>query len=230
MPIHVVLLLTGSYLIGSLPGLAVAIVALAAAELAGTLVLPRTGGVRLLERMASDRQERVQATFDRWRGRLGGRDVAVITVLRLIPFVRMGTTVGTGLLGIRLRDFVIGAGISAVIWTAIPLSIGYAFRSNVTTIEGYYQSILDALPMTLGIASLIVVISVLGRSAATTELVKVAQSLPYNRQRADDAETANQIVRDQRPCPCQVATATQSREATAGGERVSGFHLGPHLV
>jgi membrane protein DedA with SNARE-associated domain len=88
-------------------------------------------------------------------------------VLRLIPFVRMGTTVGTGLLGIRLRDFVIGAGISAVIWTALPLSIGYAFRSSVTTIEGYYQSILDALPMTLGIASLIVVVSVLGRSAAT---------------------------------------------------------------
>ena len=79
----------------------------------------------------------------------------------------VGTTVGTGLLGIRLRDFVIGAGISAVIWTAIPLSIGYAFRSNVTTIEGYYHSILDALPMTLGIASLIVVAGVLGRSAAT---------------------------------------------------------------
>jgi membrane protein DedA with SNARE-associated domain len=123
--------------------------------------------VRLLERMASDRQERVQATFDRWRGRLGGRDVAVITVLRLIPFVRMGTTVGTGLLGIRLRDFVMGAAISAVIWTALPLSIGYAFRSNVTTIEGYYHSILNALPMTLGIASLIVVVGVLGRSAAT---------------------------------------------------------------
>ena len=62
--------------------------------------------------------------------------MAVITVLRLIPFVRMGTTLGTGLLGIRLRDFVIGAGISAVIWTALPLSIGYAFRHNVTTIEG----------------------------------------------------------------------------------------------
>jgi membrane protein DedA with SNARE-associated domain len=170
VPIYVVLLLAGAYLIGSLPGLAVAILVMAAAEMAGTLVLhviARTGGVRLLERMASDHQERAQATFDRWRGRLGGRDVAVITVLRLIPIVRMGTTVGTGLLGIRLRDFVIGAGVSAVIWTALPLSIGYAFRSNVTTIEGYYQSILDALPMTLGIAILIVVISVLGRSAAT---------------------------------------------------------------
>ncbi|MDF3018577.1 MAG: hypothetical protein K0R44_3802, partial [Thermomicrobiales bacterium] len=56
---------------------------------------------------------------------------------------------------------------SAVIWTALPLGIGYAFRSNVTTITGYYQIILDALPTTLGIASLIVVVSVLGRSAAT---------------------------------------------------------------
>ena len=66
-----------------------------------------------------------------------------------------------------MRDFAIGAAISAVIWTALPLSIGYAFRSSVTTIEGYYHSILDALPMTLGIASLILVISVLGKSAAT---------------------------------------------------------------
>ena len=170
VPIHVVLLLTGAYLIGSPPGLAVAILAMTAAELAGTLVLhgiARTGGVRVLERMASDRQDRVQVTFDRWRGRLGGRDVAVITVLRLIPFVRMGTTVGTGLLGIRLRDFAIGAAISAVIWTALPLSIGYAFRSNVTTIEGYYHSVLDALPMALGIGLAIVMISVLGKSQAT---------------------------------------------------------------
>ena len=170
VPIHVILMLAGAYLIGSLPGLAVAILAMAAAELAGTLllhVIARTGGVKLLERMASDRQVRVQATFDRWRGRLGGRDIAAITVLRLIPFVRMGTTVGTGLLGIRLRDFTIGAGISAVIWTALPLSLGYAFRSNVSTVEGYYQSILAALPMALGIALLIVIVSVLGKSAAT---------------------------------------------------------------
>lgn len=170
MPIHIILLAAGAYLIGSLPGLAVAIVAMAGAELAGTLVLhgiARTGGVRLLERMASDRQERVQATFDRWRGRLGGRDVATIAVLRLIPFVRMGTTVGTGLIGIRPRDFAIGAGISAVIWTAIPLSLGYAFRSNVATIEVYYHRIIGALPVTLGIASLILVVSVLGKSAAT---------------------------------------------------------------
>jgi membrane protein DedA with SNARE-associated domain len=170
VPIHIILMLAGAYLVGSLPGLAVAILALALAELAGTLllhVIARTGGVRLLKRMASDRQMRVQATFDRWRGRLGGRDIAAIAVLRLIPFVRMGATVGTGLLGIRLRDFAIGAAISAVIWTALPLSLGYAFRSNVTTLEGYYQNIIAALPMALGTASLIVIVTVLGKSAAT---------------------------------------------------------------
>ena len=170
VPIHVILMLVGAYLVGSLPGLAVVIMVMAVAELAGTLllhVIARTGGVKLLERMASDRQVRVQATFDRWRGRLGGRDIAAIAVLRLIPFVRMGTTVGTGLLGIRLRDFAIGAGISAVIWTALPLSLGYAFRSNVTTVEEYYQSIVAALPMALGTASLIVIVTVLGKSAAT---------------------------------------------------------------
>jgi membrane protein DedA with SNARE-associated domain len=170
VPIHVILMLAGAYLVGSLPGLAVAILAMAAAELAGTLllhVIARTGGVKLLERMASDRQARVQSTFDRWRGRLGGRDIVAIAVLRLIPFVRMGTTVGTGLLGIRLRDFTIGAGISAVIWTAVPLSLGYAFRSNLTTVEGYYQNIVTALPFVLGTALLIVIITVLGKSAAT---------------------------------------------------------------
>ena len=163
-------MLAGAYLVGSLRGLAVAIVAMAGAELAGTLLLhaiARTGGVKLLERIASDRQVRVQSTFDRWRGRLGERDIAAITVLRLIPFVRMGTTVGTGLLGIRLRDFAIGAAISAVIWTAVPLSLGYAFRSNVTTVEGYYQSIIAALPTALGTALLIVIVTVLLKSAAT---------------------------------------------------------------
>lgn len=170
VPIYVILMLTGAYLVGSVPALAVVILALAAAELAGTLVLhiiSRTGGVKLLERMASDRQARVQTSFDRWRQRLGGRDIAAITVLRLIPFVRMGTTIGTGLLGIRLRDFAIGAGISAVIWTAVPLSLGYAFRSNVTTLEGYYQNVLSVLPMALGTALLIVFITLLAKSEAT---------------------------------------------------------------
>ena len=52
-------------------------------------------------------------------------------------------------------------------WTALPLSLGYAFRSNVTTVEEYYQSIVATLPTALGTASLIVIVPVLGKSAAT---------------------------------------------------------------
>lgn len=170
VPLKIVLLLAGAYLVGSLPGLAVAIAATAIAEWAGTLVLhgiSRTGGVRLLNRVAANRQVAVQASFDRWRGRLGGHDVAAIAVLRLIPFVRMGTTIGTGLLGIRLRDFVIGAAVSAVVWTALPLSLGYAFRSSLEEIERYYGSALDALPALLGFSILIAVFIVLLTSAGT---------------------------------------------------------------
>lgn len=170
IPIAVVLMLSGAYLVGSLPGLAMALVVVAAAELGGTLLLhliARTGGVRLLERMASDRQERVNATFSQWRGRLGGRDVPAIAALRLIPFVRMGTTVGTGLMGVRLRDFIWGSAIAAVIWTGVPISLGYAFRSNLEVLEGYYGRASDTLPFLLGFSVLALVIVVLGRSAAT---------------------------------------------------------------
>ncbi|MCC7021304.1 MAG: VTT domain-containing protein [Thermomicrobiales bacterium] len=157
MPMKLVLLLTGAYLIVSPPMLLAAIALLAMAELAGTLVLhgiARSGSVRLLERMASDRQARVQATFDRWRARLGGRDVATIAILRLIPFVRFGVAIGSGLAGIRARDFVAGSAIAAVIWTSVPLSLGYAFRASLEPVERIYGSLLGATPLAIGLAML----------------------------------------------------------------------------
>ena len=170
MPIKIVLLLAGAYLIGSLPGLALAIAVTAAAELAGTLVLhgiARTGGARLFDRMAAERQASVHATFHRWRARVGGRDVAAIAILRLIPVVRMGVTVGTGLLGIRLRDFVLGSAIAALIWTSLPLSLGYVFRSRLKDVEAVYGGAVDALPAILGAALLLVVAVTLLKSRAT---------------------------------------------------------------
>ena len=169
VPIMVVLMFAGAYLIASLPGLAVAIVAVAAAELGGTLILHilgRAGSARILEKLSRDRQERVNATLTRWRERLGERDVATVAVLRLIPFVRMGTTLTAGLAGIRPRDFVLGSSIAAVIWTGIPLSVGYAFRSRLETLETAYASAMAALPVTVGVACLILVTVVLGKSAA----------------------------------------------------------------
>lgn len=177
VPIFVILVLAGASLIGSLPGLAAAIVVLAAAELGGTLtlhLLARGGGVRLLERLANERQDQVQTTFATWRGRLGGRNVPAIAILRLIPVVRMGTTVGAGFIGIRLRDFAFGSAIAALIWTALPLSLGFAFRSNLETLEGYYGSASTALPLALGILGLLIVAVVLGRSAATRARLREA--------------------------------------------------------
>lgn len=170
MPIKFVLLFAGAYLIGSLPGLALAIVVAAVAELAGTMVLhgiARTGGSRLIDRMGAERQAAVHEAFHRWRRRVGGRDIAAIAVLRLIPVVRMGTTIGAGLLGVRLRDFAIGAGIAAVIWTAVPLSLGYVFRDQKGDIEGYYGTLVDALPAVLGGVLLLFVMIVLLKAPAT---------------------------------------------------------------
>lgn len=170
MPIKLVLLFAGAYLIGSLPALALAIAVAAAAELAGTMVLhgvARTGGARLIDRLSAERQAGVHDAFHRWRRRVGGRDIAAIAILRLIPVVRMGTTVGAGLLGVRLRDFAIGAGIAAVIWTAVPLSLGYVFHDQIDEIEGYYGSLLDALPAAIGGALLLIVVVVLLKAPAT---------------------------------------------------------------
>lgn len=175
VPIKVVLLLAGASLIDSWQILLLAIVAIAIAELAGTMVLhliARTGGVKLLERVAAERQERVAASFGQWRLRLGGHDVAAIAVLRLIPFVRMGATVGTGLLGINLRTFLYGSAIAALIWTSIPLSLGYTFRSSIETLEEHYASVMAALPLTLGIVALLSATGVLLKSATARDRLR----------------------------------------------------------
>lgn len=182
VPIMVVLLMAGAYLLGSLPWLLLAILLLALAELAGTVTLhliARNSGGRLLERLSPERQERAQATIDRWRGRLGGRDVAAIAVLRLIPVVRMGTTIGTGVIGIRLRDFVLGSAVAALIWTGLPLILGYTFRSRLETLEAYYAHTVSALPVLLGVTCLVLVASVVIKSPATRGRLRAALAPIY---------------------------------------------------
>ena len=177
VPIKLIMLFTGAYLVNSWQMLLPVILVMALAELGGTLVLhgiARTGGVKVLERIASDRQARVQASFEQWQRRLGGRDVAAITVLRLIPFVRMGTTVGAGLVGLKLRDFILGSAIAALIWAGIPLMLGYVFRANLSDLEAAYHAALGALPMTLGFLGLVICAFVLFRSPATRLRMRTA--------------------------------------------------------
>ncbi|MCA9861557.1 MAG: VTT domain-containing protein [Thermomicrobiales bacterium] len=180
VPVKLIMLFTGAYLVPSWQMLAPVILVMALAELGGTLVLhgiARTGGVKVLARIANDRQARVQASFEQWQRRLGGRDVAAIAVLRLIPFVRMGTTVGAGLIGLKLRDFVMGSAIAALIWAGVPLLLGYIFRANLADIEAAYHTAMGALPMTLGFLGLGICAFVLFRSPATRIKMRTALRL-----------------------------------------------------
>ncbi|MBL8127970.1 MAG: VTT domain-containing protein [Thermomicrobiales bacterium] len=177
VPVKLIMLFTGAYLVSSWQMLLPVILVMALAELGGTLVLhgiARTGGVKVLSRIASDRQARVQASFEQWQRRLGGRDVAAIAVLRLIPFVRMGTTVGAGLVGLKLRDFILGSAIAALIWAGIPLMLGYVFRANLADLEAAYHAAMTALPMTLGFVGLAICAFVLFRSPATRIKMRTA--------------------------------------------------------
>jgi len=172
-----VMLFTGAYLVNSWQMLVPVILVMALAELGGTMVLhgiARKGGVKLLQRIASDRKERVQTSLELWRRRLGGRDVAAIAVLRLIPFVRMGTTVGAGLVGLKLRDFVTGSAIAALVWAGVPLLLGYVFRANLSDFEATYHAAMSALPMTLGFLGLAICAYLLFRRPATRIRMRTA--------------------------------------------------------
>lgn len=177
VPMKLIMLFTGAYLVTSWQMLVPVILVMALAELGGTLVLhgiARTGGVKLLQRVASDRQAQVQTSFELWQRRLGGRDVAAIAVLRLIPFVRMGTTVGAGLVGLKLRDFVTGSAIAALIWAGVPLLLGYVFRANLSDFEAIYHAAMSALPMTLGFLGLAICAYMLFRRPATRIRMRTA--------------------------------------------------------
>lgn len=148
VPIELALLIVGSLSIGSVPELLVGVLVLTLADLAGTTVLhvvSRTGGVRVLNRLGGGHEERTLAAMARWRRRLGGHDALVVFVLRLVPLVRIGVTIGTGLLQIRRRDFYLGAVPASIVWSGLPLSLGYLFRENIQAVEARYEAIFRAL-------------------------------------------------------------------------------------
>jgi len=77
----------------------------------------------------------------RWRARLAGRDTTVVFVGRVMPMVRMYITIGTGLLRIRFRNFMIGAAPAALIWSGTPLVVGYLIRDNVQALQARYATV-----------------------------------------------------------------------------------------
>ena len=144
MPTEVALLIAGAFAIHTIPGLAFGLIAVMLADVAGTVTLhlvARTGGVRLLSRLMQRHEKRSRAFLEHWRERFGGRDTGIVFVGRLFPIARSYVAVGTGLMRIPFRDYVIGAAPASLLWAGLPLSAGYVFRTHVYSIAKQYTRI-----------------------------------------------------------------------------------------
>lgn len=120
----------------------------------------RTGGNRVLVRLLrylQSNEERHEETIDGWRRRLGGRDALVVFVTRLIPVFRLYASVTTGLIRIRLRDFLAGAAPASFLWASIPLSLGYLLRTQLSAMENRYPQMIHYV--ILGSVAIVVVMA-----------------------------------------------------------------------
>ncbi len=158
VPAEVALLLAGSYAVHSLPALIASVLVVSVADLSGTVTLhlvARTGGHRLLTRVLRRHEPGQGGPLERWHRRLGGHEVATVFLVRLLPLVRMYVAIGTGLMRIRFRNFVLGAAPGALFWVGTPMIVGYLFRADVQRLTARYTAasnvLLVALPL-IGLA------------------------------------------------------------------------------
>lgn len=157
IPAEIALLVAGSYGVHSFSGLIAAVALVVAADMLGTItihLISRTGGSRVLDKVLERFGKQSEETIDRWRGRLGGRDLVVVGVGRMLPLVRMYISIGAGLLRIRLRDFVVGALPGAVIWVGTPIILGYFLHADVQRFAVEYATISHLIFMVLPTLSL----------------------------------------------------------------------------
>lgn len=160
IPGEIAILLAGSRLVHSVPALLGTLVLFSVVDVLGCCSIhlaSRTGGNRLLLRLlrrlqpgAACHEEIVEA----WRRRLGGHDALVVFVTRLIPVFRFYASITTGLVRIRLRDFVTGAVPASTVWAATPLILGYLLHDRVTSLVSRYPHLIN-LVILVSIASAI---------------------------------------------------------------------------
>ncbi|HEY1013092.1 MAG TPA: DedA family protein [Herpetosiphonaceae bacterium] len=121
-------LVAGGYLVGSagqlpLPLMALAVVALLPG--AATLYwVGRRGGQPLLDRLGPRlglRPER-RAQIEAW---LSKRVVATLVVVRLLPIVRVSTSLLPGAIGVPWPRYALGMGCALVAWVAFYVGAGY---------------------------------------------------------------------------------------------------------
>lgn len=143
MPNEIVLLLAGAYAIHSPVGLVAGIAFVSLADIGGSTSLywaTRTGGVWLVDRILGKMGHDPEISLNRWRRRVGDRDVLVIVIGRMLPVVRMTVAVGAGLLRIPADDFVVGVIPGGFFWAGLPLALGFIFRAHVhQLIHAYHR-------------------------------------------------------------------------------------------
>lgn len=157
IPAEIALLIAGSYGVHSFSGLVAAVALVVAADMLGTItihLISRTGGSRLLSKILKRFGKRSEETIEHWRARLGGHDVVVVAVGRMLPLVRMYISIGAGLLRIPFREFVIGAFPGAVIWVGTPIVLGYYLHSDVQRFAVEYATLSHLIFMVLPTVSL----------------------------------------------------------------------------
>jgi membrane protein DedA with SNARE-associated domain len=142
VPNEVVLLLTGSYAIHSLPGLFAGFFLVTLADITGTCTLytaTRTGGIRLMNRVLRRYGSKPERALSDWRERIGNHDILLIIIGRTVPLVRMSVAVGAGLMRIKPSNFVAGIVPGAIVWAGVPLLVGYIFHGDVQRIIRQYE-------------------------------------------------------------------------------------------
>lgn len=157
IPAEIALLVAGSYGVHSFSGLIWAVALVVTADMLGTTtihLISRTGGSRLLNHVLERFGKQSTETIDRWRDRLGGRDLMVVSIGRMLPLVRMYISIGAGLLRISLRDFIIGAFPGAVVWAGTPIVLGYYLHADVQRFAVEYATFSHLIFMVLPTLSL----------------------------------------------------------------------------
>jgi membrane protein DedA with SNARE-associated domain len=179
IPGEIALLVAGSQLIHSLPALLAAILCFGVLDLIATTTLhcaARSGGHRILMhllRFVLRDQSRGEEMLARWRRHLGGRDSAVVFVTRMLPMLRLYASITTGLLRIRLRDFLTGAVPASLLWAAYPLVLGYILRGHIQGIESHYALVMEAtVALSVAVALYAATVWVLRRKTLSAQALR----------------------------------------------------------
>lgn len=129
--------------------------------------------LRLLRRLQPNRCKH-EEVIEGWRRRLGGRDPLVVFVTRLIPMFRLYASITSGLVRIRMRNFLLGAAPASLVWATVPLTLGFIFRNDIHAMESHYGFMMQGIIMASIVGTILVSSTVvLGRKASLGGLLRV---------------------------------------------------------